>query len=278
MKKNLSIFLIILLLTGTAYGQNFEPLELAKKIFGKDSLANMNQYVTGEYNGRPNGQNLQMGSTTKFTLLGQTTTKAVVGMCILDSTGKGLDTYLHFEKDSTWKMNAFRALAMSGIIEQIKNELEKMTSKEVDELIKKSKKDKHPIFKSRQDYDFQLGNAKLTLELDENIQKHFLGNEKEFERIKDLALKQLGNERADNERSIHLVEDNKSDYRKLFISSVSTGGYELGNCIKFLIGGMIDNTVGYLFIKDKNDLPEMNPDRVIMLKEIGNGWYIYKTT
>jgi hypothetical protein len=265
----------------TVYGQAYEPLDLAKKIFGKDSLRNIDNFITGEYKGRPNGQDLQSGSTTKFTILGQTEKTAVVSMTILDSLGKGLDTYLHFEKDTVWKMSAFRALAMTGIIEQVKIELEKMTLQQVDDIIaksKKKKKDDFAMFTSRDDYNFQLGNTKLTLELDDNIAKHFKTNQAEFERLKNLALTQFEKEKVDEERSIKLIENLKADYQKLFISSVSTGGYELGNCINFLIGGMVDNSVGYIYIKDKKDLPEMNSDRVIMIKEIGNGWYIYKTT
>ena len=203
-------------------------------------------------------------------------------MTILDTLGQGVDTYLHFEKDTTWKVSAFRGLAMTGIIEQLKNELEKMTPEQVDEIIKSGKKNKKSkesaLFTSKEEYEFELGNAKLTLELDDNIAKHFLTNQAEFERLKNLALTQLEKETADEERSMKLIEDFKTDYRKIFISSVSTGGYELGNCINFLIGGMIDNTVGYLYVTDKKYLPEMNPERVIMIKEIGNGWYIYKTT
>ena len=105
-----------------------------------------------------------------------------------------------------------------------------------------------------------------------------MANQAEFERLKNLALTQLEKEKAEEERSIKLIENLKTDYQKLFVSSVSTGGYELGNCINFLIGGMLDNSVGYIYVKDKNDLPEMNPSRVIMIREIGNGWYIYKTT
>jgi hypothetical protein len=41
---------------------------------------------------------------------------------------------------------------------------------------------------------------------------------------------------------------------------------------------MLDNTVGYLYVKDKEDLPEMTDRRVIMIREISDGWYIYKTT
>jgi hypothetical protein len=282
MKTRITTILTTLILNvTTVYGQAYEPLDLAKKIFGKDSLRNIDNFITGEYKGRPNGQDLQSGSTTKFTILGQTEKTAVVSMTILDSLGKGLDTYLHFEKDTVWKMSAFRALAMTGIIEQVKIELEKMTLQQVDDIIaksKKKKKDDFAMFTSRDDYNFQLGNTKLTLELDDNIAKHFKTNQAEFERLKNLALTQFEKEKVDEERSIKLIENLKADYQKLFISSVSTGGYELGNCINFLIGGMVDNSVGYIYIKDKKDLPEMNSDRVIMIKEIGNGWYIYKTT
>jgi SLT domain-containing protein len=280
MKKEIVIMLIMLILTiTTAYGQAYQPLDLAKMLFGKDSLPNIENYVSGEYKGRPNGQDLQKGSTTRFTLLGQTAQTAVVGMTILDSLGKGIDTYLHFEKNTNWKMNAFRALAMTGMIEQIKEALEKMTTQQVDEIINKSKKnDKFAMFTSREDYNFQLGKAKLTLELDENIIKHFLTNQTEFERLKNVALSQLKREEVDEESSILLIEDLKTDYKRLFISSVSSGGYELGNCINFLIGGMVDNSVGYIYVNDKKHLPEMSPDRIIMIREIGNGWYIYKTT
>jgi hypothetical protein len=261
-------------------GQTYEPLDLAKKIFGKNSLPNIENYTSGEYKGRPNGQDLQESATTKFLLLGQTEKTAVVAMTILDSTGKGLDTYLHFEKDTVWKMSAFRALAMTGFIENIVKVLQEMTPEQIDEIINKPKTERteYEIFHSKEEYDFELGNAKLTIELDDNIAKHFMTNQVEFERLKNLALTQLEKEKIDEERSMKLIENLKTDYQKIFISSISTGGYELGNCINFLIGGMVDNTVGYIYVKDKKDLPEMNPSRVIMLREIGNGWYIYKTT
>jgi len=275
------IFTTLLLTITTVYGQTYEPLDLAKKIFSKVTLPNIENYVAGEYEGKPNGKDLPDGSITKFTLLGQTDKTAVVGMTVLDSIGKGFDTYMHFEKDKSWKMTAFRGLAMTRLIEKIKIEIENMTPQQVDEIIEKSKKNKNDdfeMFKSREDYNFQLGNTRLTLELDENIINHFLTNQAEFDRLKNLALIELEKEKVDEDRSLELIETSKPEFNKLFISSVATGGYELGNCFNFLIGGMLDNSVGYFYIKDKKDLPEMNPNRIIMIREIANGWYIYKTT
>ncbi|MBK7288893.1 MAG: hypothetical protein IPI78_00840 [Chitinophagaceae bacterium] len=77
-----TIFTILILSITTSYGQSFEPLDLAKKIFGNDSFPNIGNYITDEYEGRPNGQDIQKGSTTKFELLGQTDKIAVVGMTL----------------------------------------------------------------------------------------------------------------------------------------------------------------------------------------------------
>jgi len=276
--------ILTLTLTLSCNGQSYEPVDLAKKIFSRDKFAKKSEYITGEYKenkGKPEGQDLPKGTTTKFLLLEQTEERAVVAMTILDESGYGVDTYLHFKKENIWKMSTFRGLAMTGFIEQMVIELEKMTPEQVDEIIAMSKKKKKydfSMFNSRENYDFKLGNAKLTIALDNNIIQHFVENQAEFERLKNLALLQLEKEKIDKKRNVKLIESLKADYQKLFISSVSTGGYELGNCINFLIGGILDNTVGYLFVNDKKDLPEMNPNSIIMIREIGNGWYMYKTT
>lgn len=277
MQKTIQL-LIFLLITSLSFGQNIEPIDLAKKLLNQEVFENIDKYSTGEFKGHPNGQDLGENVKLNFRLLNQSENTAVVNVTIKDSIGIGLDTYLHFEKDFIWKINAFRALAMTGMLEQIKNEFEKMTESEIDSLIISKKNSEHKMFETKEDFQFQLENIKLTLELDDNIIKHFNENKTEFERLKNLALNQFETKNTDNEKSSKLLEDLNSDYKKLFISSISTGGYELGNCINFLIGGMVDNSVGYFYIKDKKDLPKMNPSRIIMIREISNGWYMYKTT
>ena len=279
-RTKLTLLLFILTLSNTYSQTSILPLDLAKKILSKAKFTDIKKYCTGEYKGRPNGNDIDKNATLQFALLSQTVDKAVVAVTIIDKTGKGLDTYLHFSKENIWKANAFRALAMTGMIEGAKKELEQLSTKKVDSLIAISKNDTtgNSMFKSREDFDFQLGNLNLILSLDSEIIDHFNKNKIEFERLKDIAFKNLDTTKADEERSIKLCNGLENDFHKLFISSIKTGGYELGNCINFSIGGMLDNTVGYLFVKDKKDVPEMNPSRIIMIREIGNGWYIYKTT
>ena len=279
-RTNLILLIFISTLSNVYCQSSMLPLDLAKKIFSKTKFVDIKKYCTGEYTGRPNGKDIDKNATLQFILLTQTPDKAVVAVTILDTTGRGLDTYLHFSKETIWKVNAFRALAMTGMIEGVKKELMELSPKKVDSLIAVSKNDTtgNSIFKSREDFDFKLGNVNLILALDSEIIEHFHNNKVEFERLKDVAFRDWDTTNTDEESRIKLCNGRESDFHKLFIHSIETGGYELGKCINFLIGGILDNTVGYLFVRDKKNLPEINPDKIIMIREIGNGWYIYKTT
>lgn len=279
-KLKLNLLLLGMFSVYALHGQNYEPIELAKKIFSTKKFPDLKRYCTGEYKGNPNGQDLQKGTRTIFRLLGQTNSNAVVNLTLLDSAGKGFDAYLHFEKDSIWKLEAFRALAMTGMIEMGLSELEKMTLKEVDEIVSKSKDkdDDNAIFRSREDYYYELGNARLTLALDDTIVQHFIDNRMSFDKLKGLALKELDTADTENWVRVKLLEHQKESYRKLFISSVNINTDKQAILIDFHIGGMIDNTVGYFYTNDKKSLPEMSSRHYIMIREIGEGWYIYKTT
>ncbi|MEH6656284.1 hypothetical protein [Leeuwenhoekiella marinoflava] len=281
MKLSIIIFSVFTWNFFTVLGQELEPLVLAERIFNKEDMPNMDAYLTEDYNG-PLGLDFKKGVTQRFILLEQKKTSAVVRMTLLDSLAEGIDTYLYFQKDSIWKVKAFRALANTGSIQELRNSLEHISKKEVRRIIKYHKRrgdpDSYAMFSSMEDYNFQLGNARLILELDQNIAKHFLANQDEFERLKRMALEQVQKEKSASQGKINLIENLKPSYEKLFISAVSTGGPNFKNCINFLIGGIVDNAVGYLYVEDTKDLPVMNPENVIMLKKITGAWYMYKTT
>lgn len=277
MQKIIQI-LIFAIISNFGYSQNIEPIDLAKKLLSKDEFENIDKYSTGEFNGHPNAQDFDENVSFSYRVLDQAENTAVINVTIKDSAGTGLDTYLHFEKDSIWKINAFRALAMTGMLEQIKNEFEKLTDTEIDSLIEAEKDEKHKMFESKEDFKNKIGNIKLTLEFDDNIIKHFNENKDEFERLKNLALSEIETIDSNVERSSKLLENLDFEYKKILIASISNGGYGLDNCLNFYIGGLVDNEVGYIYVKDKKDLPKMNPNRIIMIREIGDGWYLYKTT
>ena len=266
--------LILITICGIVSAQELEPLELVQKVFTDKKFAKRtNQYSTGEYKGHPNANDLSNNTELNFRLLDKSESTAVINITILDSLGNGIDTYAHLEKDKKWKINAFRALAMTGILEQLKSEFEKMTEQQVDSLIKIDNKN----FKSREDFEIQLKNIKLTLDLDDSIVQHFQDNKEKFEQVRKELLSIEIDVNEKSYRRINLAEKIKSDHKELLLNSIFTY-YGCDKCYEFVIGGMIDNTVGYLFIPDGQTIPKMNPSRLIMLREIGNGWYIFKTT
>jgi hypothetical protein len=265
--------LILLTICGIVNAQILEPLELVQKVFTDKKFAKKtNKYSTGEYKGHPNANDLSAKTSLNFRLLDKTENTAVVNITILDSLGKGIDTYAHLEKDKKWKINAFRGLAMTGFMEQAMLEMEKMTEEQIDTLILKDE-----AFKSKKDFYQELENIKLTLALDDTIIEHFEKNKEKFEDLKNELQNTKFNKDEQSYRKINLGEQIKMDYKKLLINTISTM-YNCESCFEFVIGGMIDNTVGYLYVQDRENLPKMNPSRIIMIREIGNGWYLFKTT
>ncbi len=280
MKQLFSIITIVLLSTFYCQGQVDNPLALVKTIFAKDSFPDLYNHVAGEYNGHPNGTDLPSNITTDFLLLNQNEKTAVVNLTITDSLGHEFDTYLHLKKDSIWKILAIRALAMTGLIEEINKELKSMTDAQIDTIIEFSKKGTlgYSMFKSRKEYEYELGRTGLIIASDNELILHFKKNESDFELIKNSILLEIDSLKIDQEREIRIGEKLKPNYNSLFISSIKIGGFQFGNALNFVIGGMIDNTVGYLFVQKKEDLSKMNPCRIIMIREIGSGWFLYKTT
>jgi hypothetical protein len=170
---------------------------------------------------------------------------------------------------------------MTGMIEQAKQELERMTPAQVDALIARAaaKKDKkEEMITSRADYDFELGNFSLVLESDDRLVEHFRKNQAAFAQLRDHALVEVPHAGLDELRDVPVAVAEKVAYRKLFISSVRAEHATTGKRLNFVIGGILDNTVGYFYVTDKQAVPAMGPDNVIMIREIGGGWYLYKTT
>ena len=280
MKPLIVIFCILGLVSFRTQAQINDPLSLAQAIFSPEGFPELDQYITGEYNGHPNGTDLHADVTTTFLLLGQNDRTAVVNITISDSTGKEFDTYLHFKKEGVWKARAFRSLAMTGVIAEVHGQLKSMSPAEVDRAIASAGRDTLGVdmFRSKAEYEFRLGSLEMLLASDRELIAHFNSHEQEFERIKDVALDQVQDMSIEEGKQHPLGETLKSDYQKIYISAITSGGYQFGSAINFLVGGMLDNSVGYLYITDLADVPSMHPDRIIMLREIGNGWYLYKTT
>lgn len=267
--------LVLVLNSLLVFSQDYEPIELAKKLFQTD-FPEVKNYSKGEFEGHPNKNDIGENLKLSFRTLSQTDKTAVVNITMKDNLNKGYDTYLHFEKDKNWMITAFRGLAQTAILEQMVLGAEKMSENDIQKMLNISKKSKFSVFKSKEDFKLQIENAKLTIGFDDDIVKHFIDNKEKFVDLKNRIenLKKSNPNLKEKELSLRFEKELNS----LLLKSYGNFHFSCESCFILTIGGIIDNTVGYFYEPDKTKIPETNPSEIIMIREIGDGWYMYKTT
>ncbi|HBH23453.1 MAG TPA: hypothetical protein DDY13_08520, partial [Cytophagales bacterium] len=269
-----------------AYGQvDSIPLSLTKKYFN-GGLRNYKSVLIGEAKGQKfNPKKISGKANMDFETLMLTTDKVVIAISLTEG-GQHTDIYAFWTKDKEWKITAFRALWLPGVFymyfdrfrnldsEGIKLEFQKM----IDE-----RKQKNGALTDEQiveqigtleDLQADIGNMELTVGSDEKLKEHFYNNQEKFHALLD----KIQNDSISQTKTwrIRKQPDYKGDLRELLLSGISS--YNGQSLIDFNIGGMIDNSVGYFYCKNPDDVPEMSANRYIMIRNLGNGWYLYKTT
>lgn len=190
------------------------------------------------------------------------------------------DSYLFFEKDTIWKVSAFRALAMTGIIAKINEDLKAFSPQQVDSVIaaRHTVKKDNRMFKSKSEYQYLLGNTSLTLASDSALILHFNNNKDAFEKTRETLVAKGITSLDNGTRDMKGIDDVRKQLKLLFIDNVYPNSNSTKNTLTFLIGGILDNAVGYMYIPNKTDVPEITASNFILIRELGNGWYLYKTT
>ena len=138
---------------------------------------------------------------------------------------------------------------------------------------------KHP----NASHNFTVGNLKLWIGADADIINHFNRHQTDFQKVLHLLQKRRyftasSNTTATGEQAANTDSAVQALLRTLYISRVTQRDTNCGTCIEFIIGGRIDHTVGLLYQPETSAVPPMHPDRIIVIKPIDNGWYLYKTT
>jgi hypothetical protein len=270
MKKGLPTFILItcILCASSCSRQTFRPIDIAKEIFKPGvSSSFIDEHTTGDYNGHPSGRDIPSEVDVSFLVIHQTANKAVVNMTLLYNNGKATDKYLFFTKeDSRWKIYAMATPTLARMHERIKNEMEAISADQLDSLLA----EENPQYKSKEDFYFTLNSLKLKLAPDDSLVAHFQRHKAAFNQL----LKEVNATSKSTETETHtLVNTRTAAYTPLLISNVTTGGFLPAECIDFHI---LNDQVGYLYTRNKKYLPELRPDKVMMLRALGNGWYLYK--
>ena len=274
MRKGLPIFILTacILSAFSCSAQALKPLDVAKAIFAPKVAPDfVNQHSTGDYSGHPNGQDLAAEINTSFLIIHQSAKKAVIAMAITDNKGKATDKYLYFTKDSArWKLYAIATPTLARLHERRKNEMEAITAGELDSLLTVYQQQENPPYKSKEEFSFILNSLRLKLAPDDSLVAHFQRHKATFNQL----LKDVNKTSKSPETETPTLVDTRTPaYSPLLISNVTTGGFLPAECIDFHI---LNDQVGYLYTPRKKYLPELSPDKVMMLRSLGGGWYLYK--
>jgi hypothetical protein len=275
--KYLLLFIALFLSSLFCLAQSYTPLELTKKLLSKEPFPKA--FCSGEFDGHPNGADFASDVRLTVNRLMETDKDAMINVTITRNSQQ-FDSYIFFKKDTVWKVSAFRALAMTGIIEKVNAELKALSPHQVDSVIAvrhTSKKDSR-MFKSREEYQYLLGNTDLTLASDSILISHFIKNKNAFEQVKAVLVTKNVTLLNKGTRDMKGIDAIRKQLQLLFIDNVYSNNNGTKNSLSFLIGGILDNAVGYMYVPNKADLPKMTPSGFILVREIGNGWYLYKTT
>lgn len=255
-----------------------EPLQIAEQFVAPVAWPDMKSYLCCEVAQQAKrqtlGQQIPAGLRRVCQLLHQGPATAVVAVELRDSVSRN-DFYLHFSKEAgTWKLQAVRSLAMTKLGAPMLEILTAMPPAEVAQYDRK-----HPTA----DHAFTVGNLRLWTAADADIAAHFARNQADFEQALHL-IKASGyfaapadTSRTD-ERAANANPALREILQRLFISRVWQRDTGCGTCIEFLIGGRLSSTVGLLYEPNAAAVPAMDARRIIAIRPLGRGWYLYKTS
>lgn len=152
-----------------------------------------------------------------------------------------LDLYIYMLKDAVY---AVRSLAMTGILKNLIYHYEN-----IDDSLKK---------------DIDLKNLKLTLAKDSELIKFAQENLHEFERVFEI----YSSNSADKDERIERI------LKALHFSHIENDE----GVFMLVIGGMLDNIVGFFRAEREEDAPLMHENLYIMIEKIAPKWYLFKMT
>jgi hypothetical protein len=173
----------------------------------------------------------------------------------LTENGLTADVYIYLINEGKWKVKSVRRLALTGLLEELQAGLKARPSLTDDERN-------------------TLANINLTLATDKELINWLTEHKTQLKQLCDLAAS-AGATRP------QFITSNDQDYpqiatllKELHLSGIETEGT---GSIKIVIGGVTDNTVGYIYAPSNNP-PQMDDGEYFWVEKITDNWYLFRTT
>ena len=222
---------------------------LLSTFFGPSGIRDKKAVYIGEmlqyFVSRPTlGQTLPPGASSEYRKL-RGDPNAEIWAIVITVNHRSTDWYAYLRRDATtWKLEAVRTLALSGVF-----------FKALDTL---SAKERTPS----EELTYQ--NMLLTTKSDVELKNYFLKNKPQFDEL-------IASFRSGNQNRM------KSIIEALHLNAVTS--FSRNEAITDLsIGGILDNSVGFMYVPKGASPPQMSPNEFIYVEEIADRWYLYKTT
>jgi hypothetical protein len=245
--------LVVASLAPTALAQATPEATLGRFI----ALANSGELKTPEGQAILTGEAKAMATEAKSNLsaadkfLSVSPTFAAARIVLRSGAGEEADAYFYLEKTATgWAVSAYRQMAPSGMDMMLLAEMRKQRElSPADQIAKK--------------------NLELTLSSDSQLRAWFAANRPA---IVDLARVHNGAAFPPSPgvtRESHLA----ASLKVLGLKSIDTQD----SATRIVIGGSVDNTVGIL-LAGASGAPAINPSSYIWIEDLGDGWFLFRTT
>ena len=270
MRNKLPVILLAILL-GACAQPSLQPVMVAKKMFQVNADEKfINAHSTGDYGGSPSGRTLPADMQRSFLLLQQRGENSTVAINLRQGNLIS-DKYLFFTKDSgSWKLSAIGSPTLAQMNVRKLRAMQALSPAAVDSILRDAQQYTDPEYKTREQFDFIVNSLQLKLAPDDTLIAHFNKYRPRFDSLL-ITAKQAIQQPHDEYSSF--VNTQTPAYRPLLISNITTGGFLPKECIDFHI---LYDQVGYLYTPDEKYLPELRPDKVMMVRKLGKGWYLYK--
>jgi hypothetical protein len=152
--------------------------------------------------------------------------------------------YAFFSRENgQLKLRAVRTLALTGMPYMALQELRRKALRSSEE-------------------EWQYRNLELWLSSDATLKEHAKSNRTSLDEIATLARRGR-------------IQEANARGRSLFFTGVEA--LDDGS-VKVVLGGVVDNAVGFINIPADVRVPSMSDDNYILVEPIEGGWYLYKTT
>jgi hypothetical protein len=286
MKHLLSLLMLCAgMLLSTANAQiNQNPLELTKLYF-KNKLRNYKSYYLHDkiiLDTYP--KNFSKKAAINAEILEMNEESGVIAVSIQDKEVYK-DAYVFWTNQNGWKIESVQTFWLPSVFHIMLNEYKNLDAAGLENMynhiITQSLENDTSLTKesvierlgSISDFTASVNTMKLTLAPDKELVAHFKKNEAGFQALLELLLKD--HQTLDEEWLYEYKSPYRQHMHQLLLSAVKKE--EGSNVIACVVGGMLKNQAGYFYCKEPEKRPKMHYRNYIMIRALGNGWYLFKS-